>query len=209
MPHGEGDEVEIDSSILVAPFVVRNRKIWNCMDSFRRTRILSRQSTRQIQTLLILTPTILTGGLATADSASFFSIVGTSGVLSSSVGTVVLGNRRGLPASPSREPKIRSMFLMQYVLSPDSPARSAGLFFAKRILVRDERTVITLSVTHNFLLEICATPPRAVALQYSILHAGRTASCSSSSESHKFDFVRDGRIELPLTDWKSAVLPLN
>src|SRR3989338_1475360 len=29
-------------------------------------------------------------------------------------------------------------------------------------------TVITLSVTHNFLLEICATPPRAVALRPSI-----------------------------------------
>ena len=75
-------------------------------------------------------------------------------------------------------------------------------------VVRDGRTAITLSVTHNFLLEICATPPRAVALRPSILHAGRPASCSSRTFSLR-SYVRDGRVELPTTVWKTVILPIN
>ena len=76
------------------------------------------------------------------------------------------------------------------------------------IMVWNGRTAITLPVTHNFLLEICATPPRVVALRPSILHAGRPASRSFHTSSLR-SYVRNGRIELPPVAWEATILPLN
>ena len=45
---------------------------------------------------------------------------------------------------------------------------SSGNNFPELFSVGPPGTAITLLVTHNFLLEICATPPRAVALRHSI-----------------------------------------